>query len=701
MTLVTQEVSDQIPSYIALAFKKHPAAMAVTDASGTVLAVNQKFTEVTGYREGAIKGQNMNVLKSGRQSKKFYREFWDSIQRQGVWKGQIWNKDSKGREYLEHLCVTELSIAGFKGYMAEFYDSQIEQERDQIARLSSSIFRYNPEGIVVTDSAFRIIEVNTAFTEITGYSEDEVVGRNPNLLSSGMQDDNFYKDMWSEINENHTWSGELWNKKKDNELYFQKATISAIHNDEGFVSNYIGIFSDITEIRNTQRQVEQLAYYDTLTGLPNRSHVKDELSKSLRKAKRCDTQVAVIYADMDGFKQINDQYGHHMGDNFLKAASVRMKECLRVGDTAARLGGDEFIFVINDITSQDDIDCVTARLINAATRKVCIQGHQLQVTLSIGVALFPNDARDPETLVGYADMAMYESKKAGKNRVTNFEADMATKNNEKVSLKNSIENALINNELEIFYQPIVEPANKKVKAIEALVRWDHPANGIIEPAEFLPSIDDISLITQLGEEVLKKVVSDLELWRAKGHVLQANVNIHPKQLMTDQFIEFLKDLLYKSGISSKQLGIEVLETTDLFNASTAITQIDKLRDMGVLVTLDDFGTGTSSLSYIQSMPIDILKVDQFFIRDIVDSPRNVAIAKGIVNMAEYLGIPVVAEGVETKEHFDCVKEIGADYIQGFHIARPMTSTAFIDWLDKKLEEGWLRSGFQPSKELDT
>lgn len=546
--------------------------------------------------------------------------------------------------------------------------------------LAASVFSQANEGIIITDTKGKIIEVNNSFIEITGYTREEVIGKNPNILKSNQQSQEFYRLLWKSINEEGKWSGEVWNKRKNNEIYPQLLTISAVYDDDRKLKNYVAIFTDISEIKEKQHQLEHMAHFDVLTNLPNRSLLADRLNQSLLFSKRNNTLVAIVFLDLDGFKEINDKHGHCVGDELLVVFADRLKDILREQDTLSRYGGDEFVIVLSDLESTEDFPPIVERILKAASSPFTLGGNVLKVSASIGVTVFPLDQTDAEQLIRHADQAMYIAKQKGKNcfHLFDIESEDAITNHH-VILQN-ISTALSNREFVLFYQPKVNMRSGEIVGLEALIRWQHPTRGLLSPYEFLPFIENHQLGIEIGEWVIQEALNQMETWNKTSMQLPISVNISALQIQQDNFTERLEALLSASpNVAPANLQIEILETSEIGDLDRVSEKMNNCLKFGVNFAIDDFGTGYSSLTYLRRLPVDIVKIDQTFIRDMLVDPEDRAIVEGIIALAKSFNRKVIAEGVETVSHGSVLLEMGCELAQGYGIARPMPANHVYEW----------------------
>ncbi|MDX2369912.1 MAG: EAL domain-containing protein [Colwellia sp.] len=627
-------------------------------------------------REKVIEAIN-NSIELGAEFNIDYRVLWpDERVRWINNKGNIIRDDSG-------TAITML------GVVVDITDRKLTEEK---LLLSSRVFTDTHEGITITDSNKLIVDVNPAYCEITGYSREEVIGKNPRILSSGQQSPEFYADMWQTVDEQGHWQGEVWNRKKSGEIYAELLTISVLKDENDNTVNYVGVFTDITSSKRQQEQLSRIAHYDLLTNLPNRVLLADRLYQAMLQCRRHEQSLAVVFLDLDGFKHVNDAYGHDMGDELLIALSVRMKAALREGDSLARIGGDEFVAVLADLTKAEDCEPVLERLLLAASEPLTIADVLLNVSASIGVTFYPQDNVDADQLMRHADQAMYVAKESGKNRYHLFDTiqDDAVKV-QRESLED-IRSALDNHQFVLYYQPKVNMRTGLVTGFEALIRWQHPERGLLNPIEFLPVIENNPMMIEMGEWVIDSALTQISQWQAMGLNLPVNtsVNIAAVQLQQPDFMQRLTTLLAAHpDVEPRCLELEVLETSALEDVHHVSTTMSACMALGVNFALDDFGTGYSSLTYLRRLPANLIKIDQSFVRDMLHDPDDLAIIEGVIALAKSFKRDVIAEGVETIEHGTALLHLGCELAQGYGIARPMPAGDIPAWINNwKPDVSW-------------
>jgi diguanylate cyclase (GGDEF)-like protein/PAS domain S-box-containing protein len=573
-------------------------------------------------------------------------------------------------------------------------DSRQAQARIQLA---ANVFTHAREGIMICDALGTIIDVNASFSRITGYARDEVIDANPRILNSGRQDADFYAAMWRTLEQTGHWSGEIWNRRKSGEIYAEILTISAVRDTEQQVKNYVALFTDITPMKEHQDQLEHIAHYDMLTGLPNRLLFADRLGQAMHLSDRSKRSLSVIYLDLDGFKTVNDSYGHETGDALLVQVAQRMRLALREGDSLARFGGDEFVAVLVDLEHPHDCVPVLERLLQAAAEPLKLDFNAgsitLRVSASIGATIYPKDGADADLLMRHADQAMYLAKQAGKNRYHLFDVAHDTAVKHQREWLDQLRQALVAQEFVLLYQPKVNMRSGRVIGAEALIRWQHPQRGLLLPGEFLPSIENHELAVQVGEWVIEAALAQMSAWSAVGLTLAVSVNVGAQQLQQSDFMDRLTALLARHpGVAHHDLELEILESSALKDIAVVAQVLRACNALDLRSALDDFGTGYSSLTYLRRLPAKTLKIDQSFVRDMAHDPEDLAIVNGVIGLARAFGRDVIAEGVETPEQATLLLQLGCSSMQGFGIAHPMPAAQLPAWLDQWQAHPVVRAG---------
>ena len=539
------------------------------------------------------------------------------------------------------------------------------------------------EGIMITDVKARIVAINKGFTEITGYSEDDVLGKSPKVLQSGNQDDQFYKDMWSTLKKEERWHGEVFNKRKTGEDYYEWLTITAVKDNAGQVVNYVGVFADITDIKRSQNRLHELVNHDPLTGLPNRRLLNELLEHSIKRAERDNHEIALLFIDLDRFKAVNDSLGHQVGDKLLLEASRRISLSMRDSDVVARLGGDEFVVMMDMISKPSDAALVAKKIIHALQIEFNIDGHEIYISASVGISIFPKDCADVEGLIKAADIAMYQVKNKGKNNHCFYSDDLSKNAVERFTLEGQLRHALERKQFEVYYQPQVSLMTGEIIGAEALIRWHHPKLGLVSPATFIPVAEETGLIVQIGEWVLREAAYQMVRWHKAGHAIQwIAVNVSGVQIMRSNFADTVYGILMETDCYPHMLELEITESTVMQNTEHVIDTFNRIKQLGLKLAIDDFGTGYSSLSNLKRLPLDKIKIDQSFVRDLPDDLDDAAIANAIYAMAGSLGFSVIAEGVETQAQADFLSAMGGKEAQGYLYSKPVTATEFSKLLTK-------------------
>lgn len=662
----------------------------ITDNKGIIIAVNPAFIETTGYSEEEVLGKKPNILSSGRHNIEFYINMWATVYEKGQWNGEVCNKRKNGEIYTEWLTITATTDEDGKitNYIGIFTDISVNKKNRIDIRLYERVFNNSSEGIMITNSKGIIVSVNSSFTRLTGYTQDEAIGERPSILHSGKQDVGFYINMWASIHEKGFWTGEIWNKRKGGEVFPEWLSISTIYDEKGETINYVGIFSDITDKKKSEEYLIYLAHFDTLTSLPNRVLFKERLELAIEYANRYDKKVAVLYLDLDKFKVINDTLGHDVGDYILKQVSERLTHCVRNSDTVARLGGDEFSIILPEIKLQEDARSVARKIFKALTYPFFYQDQELFITTSIGITFYPNDALSTEKLLKNADSAMYRAKEQ-KSGYQLYSADKDDKPSRERIIEHGIHEALKRDELDIHYQPQIDLKSKNIIGVEALLRWKHPELGNISPAEFIPLAEQTDLIVPIGEWVMREACREQKEWSEKGYIpITVAVNLSESQFMDNNLVPTILKIIKDTQIEAKYLNLEITEIINVYNINKIIQILTELREIGVKVSIDDFGTGILPLSYLKNLPITHLKIDKSFIDDLILDKSNLIIIKAIIEMAHGLNLKVVAEGVESEEQLLYLGNLNCNTVQGYYFYRPMSSSAIEELLaeDAKVEK---------------
>jgi diguanylate cyclase (GGDEF)-like protein/PAS domain S-box-containing protein len=545
-------------------------------------------------------------------------------------------------------------------------------------RLAAAVFDSTTEGVVITDLVPRIIAVNRAYTEITGFSEAEIIGCNPGIVQSGRQDEAFYQALWTSLLERGHWQGEIWNRRKNGEIYPQLLTISTVRDSGGAATNYVGVMTDISQIKQSEANLERLAHYDPLTGLPNRLLIQSRVEHALAHARREGSQVAILFVDLDRFKNINDSLGHPVGDRLLQQITQRIDGRVRGDDTFGRLGGDEFLIVLEDIQQPGDAAHVAREVLQILEAPFSLQGYaDIYIGASIGISLYPQDGEDAAELVQYADAAMYQAKEKGRNTLRFYTPELSTAVTHRMELESRMRRALAQEEFTLHYQPQVELPSSRIMGCEALVRWRDPDKGLVSPADFIPLAEETGLIVPLGDWVIRTACAQFRRWvdTAPTPFCMA-INLSARQLQQPGFVDRMAEIIAEYQLPAERIKLELTESMIMASGAEAVKLLGAIKGLGVRLSIDDFGTGYSSLAYLKRFPIDELKIDRGFVKDIPQDENDAEIAATIIAMAHNLRLTVVAEGVETEEQAAFLARHGCQAYQGFLFHPPLEADAF-------------------------
>ncbi len=570
--------------------------------------------------------------------------------------GAVAERDEEGRA----LC-----------FIGTHIDITARKAVEEQLRLTASVFESSQDAIIITDAERRIIKANKAFSDITGYSAAEVRGRNPRLLKSGRHDDAFYAAMWEEINRIGSWQGELWDRRKNGEVYPTLSTISAIYDEQGKVAHYIDISADITHYKQAEEHIRHLAYYDPLTGLPNRALLRNRALQALALMQREEKELALLFIDLDYFKTINDTLGHAVGDELLRGVAHRIQQAVRrETDTVSRLGGDEFLVILPD-SDAGGAARTAQKLIAAFGSPFTIDGHGFTVTGSVGISMFPKDGSKFDELLKNADTAMYKAKAWGRNRYYFFTPEMNAAALERLTLENALREALNRRQFVLLYQPQIDLGDGRLIGVEALIRWRHPKNGLVPPARFMSVAEDSGLIEQIDQWVLREACRQSKYWQDSGLSLVVAVNLSARQFLTGKIAETIDQISQDGNLNAHLLEIEIPEGLLAQDTAMISATLRQVKAKGIRISIDDFGTGCSSLIHLKRFPLDRLKIDQSFIKHLISKADDRAIAGAVINIGHSLKLRVIAEGVETEQQRDILRQLGCDQVQGFFYGRPL------------------------------
>ncbi|MDO8788100.1 MAG: EAL domain-containing protein [Sulfuritalea sp.] len=672
-----RELGENSLKTFARAVEQSPVSIVITDPGGNIQYVNPKFEQLTGYTSREAIGQHTRILSSGEKRPEEYRELWATINSGRTWHGEFHNRRKDGSLFWERASISP--VLDEQGALIHFVavkeDITERRAAENELRVAATAFE-SQEGMTVTDTNGVILRVNRAFTRITGYTAEEAVGQTPRLLYSGRHDEAFYGAMWERIRRDGSWQGEIWNRRKDGEIYPEWLAITTVFDEHGQVSHYVGAFSDITQHKLAEDKIRQLAFSDSLTGLPNRRLLLDRLHQALAASARNKRRGALLFIDLDNFKTLNDTLGHDKGDLLLIQVAERLADCIREGDTVARLGGDEFVVMLEDLSENPEdaasqAETVGEKILAALNYSYPLAGYECRSTPSIGVTLFSAHQNSIDELLKQADLAMYQAKAGGRNTLRFFDPEMQAVVTARARLETELREAVLKNQLLLYYQAQVDCAGRLTGA-EALVRWQHPRRGLVSPGDFIPLAEETGLILPLGQWVLETACTQLAAWAARADtaILTMAVNVSARQFHHVDFVAQLRAVLDGTGANPERLKLELTESVLLNDLEDTIAKMVALKARGISFSLDDFGTGYSSLSYLKRLPLNQLKVDQSFVRDLLTGANDASIARTIIAMAQSLGLAVIAEGVETEAQRDVLASQGCQAYQGYLFGHP-------------------------------
>jgi diguanylate cyclase (GGDEF)-like protein/PAS domain S-box-containing protein len=639
----------------------------------TIVSVNRRCEELFGYEPGQMVGCSTAIVFPNT----FDFESAGARQYPTLGAGEYFSEERHYRRRdgtLFWCMVSGCAIDQNRpndGSIWVYADITARKEAEETLRLSATVLEHIADGVMVIDDKGTIVAVNPAFTQITGFTEAEALGQDRNLTRSGRHDEAFHQDLWKELVNTGYWRGEIWSLRKNGEQFLEWLTLTAVRDTRGLTTHYVGVFSDITLVKESQEKLDHLAHHDPLTQLPNRLLFHDRLQHAIQRTSRDNEQLALLFIDLDRFKNVNDTLGHHIGDELLKQVAHALSAKLREGDTLARLGGDEFIVLLENVDGQYGASLVAEKLVGMFEQPFMVAGHELFVTCSVGISLFPNDASDLNMLIRNADVAMYQAKARGRNGYRFYAPSMTGEGVERLRLETFLRRSIEKEEVFLNYQPQVEIDTGRLIGVEALVRWNHPELGLVPPVRFIPLAEDTGFINQLGKWVLYEACRQMVRWQDGGlDVPKIAVNLSAKQFERGSMVAMVREILAETGLEPHRLQLEVTESL-IMNTGDALAFINDLHAVGVSLAIDDFGTGYSSLAYLKQMPVQTLKIDRSFIKDISTDSNDEAIAIAIIQLGKSLNLSVIAEGVETDEQAAFLLRHGCNQAQGYFYSRPV------------------------------
>ncbi len=662
----------------SLALEQSADSVIITDRHRVIEYVNAAFEHTRGFRRQQVLGKNAAIFKNELTDADTYRQFQQALEQGEVFRTTLTNRRADGTPYYEEITISPVrDTAGtITHYISNGKDVTDRIRAENELRKLSQAIEQSVSSVIITDPEGHIEYVNPQFTRTTGYSADEVRGSKLSMLKSGRTSAERYRELWNTIKQGNVWEGEVLNRRKSGELYWELVSISPVRNDAGAITHFVGLQHDISERKKLEEQVNFFAYYDELTQLPNRNLLTQRFAQCAAASRRNDTLLALLSLDLSRFKLINDSLGHRIGDEVLRTIGKRLTQVARGHDTVARYGGDEFVVILTDVQSIDDISTVAQRMIDAVAQPIELDGHELRLSLHIGISLMPQDGDDLDTLLRNAATALHQAAREGRNHFRFYTDELNAEASARLSLEHALRRALEQNELELHYQPKVDMNSGHIVGVEALARWCHPTEGWISPQRFIPVAEDTGLIQILGDWALREACSQNRRWQDAGlPPISVAVNLSAHQLRQPSLIAMVENTLRTTGLDPRYLELELTESAVMESPEQTAAVLRQLKDLGLGLAVDDFGTGYSSLSHLGRFPFDTLKIDRSFVTDITTAPDQATIAKTIIAMADSLRLKVVAEGVETEAQAVYLRDQGCDELQGYLFSRPLPATA--------------------------
>ncbi|MFH1495991.1 MAG: EAL domain-containing protein [Pseudomonadota bacterium] len=682
MDITERRQSEQQLRLSAQVFEDSLEAIFITDARNIIISVNKAFIDTTGYTSGEALGQSPSLLKSGRHDSAFFSNMMNIIHNTGHWQGEIWNRRKNGEIYPAWMAISAIhdDRGGIAHYAAIYSDISELKAVEENLRLWARAMESSVNAIFITDArqdGYPIFYVNPAFERITGFSSEEVVGKSCRMLDGEGLNQPQIEEIYQAIREQRDGSAVLCNYRKDGSLFWVELFFSPVRDGNDKLTHFVGVMNDITERKRYEEQLERHANYDELTGLPLRNLLQDRLAQALAYARQREGELAVLYLDLDNFKLVVNSLGHANADQLLKSIAGRLKSCISEGDSAARWSGDEFVLVLSNLETEIDVSLRVQKILQVISERFVISEQELYATFSIGIAQYPKDGLNADDLLKNADAAMYRAKAMGRNNFQFYGEEMNLQAMERLMLENGLRHALERDEFEVYYQPRVDLQRGEIIGMEALLRWNHPELGLVSPVSFIPLAEETGLIVPIGEWVLRTACAQNRAWQDEGFSpLSVSVNLSARQFWQQDLVDVVAAALSESRLDPAWLELEITESLLMQNAEVANATLRKLKAMGIRLSIDDFGTGYSSLSYLKRFPIDTLKIDRSFVRDITTDPDDAAIARAVVSLAHDMKLKVVAEGVETIEQMAFLRLRHCDEIQGYYFSKPLPVAAF-------------------------
>ena len=660
-------------------------AIVITDTDRHIKFVNDAFEVHTGYSKEEVYGENPNILKSDLVSAEVYKELNETLDRGEKWQGELINRRKDGSLLYERASIVPIFMDGeLVQYLAIKLDVTEYIMQQKILQQSATVYNSIEDGILITDKNKKIVSVNPAFSDIFGYSKEELLGEEPMVIMFLKKNDIYYKNMWHKLLTTGRWSGRVDNKAKNGKIIPVWLTIAVVKDKKEEIQNFIAIYTNLEEIIKMEEKANFLAYHDSLTKLPNRTQFESQIVDILELAKAEKEKVAILFIDLDRFKVINDTLGHHIGDEMLVQLAQRIKAQLNGGALLARIGGDEFVVVMNLKENKKDAGMLADKLLAIIREPILIHDYHLNTTASIGIAVYPDDGEDRNEIVKHADSAMYHAKEKGKDTYQFYTRQLSLDVEARLDLEQELLHALQKKELTLYYQPQYDLNTRKVVGAETLLRWKNEHLGLVPPDKFISIAEETGIIIDIGYFVFEEACKEYMHWMELGLDIESiSINISSIQFREDDIFEKFQEIILRTGIPAHKIEIEITERFIMEYSTTNMTILEDLRNIGCKISIDDFGTGYSSMSYIKRLALDTIKIDKSFITDLPHDSHDAEVSKAIIALSQSLGYQVVAEGIETIEQEIFLREYGCNIGQGFYFGRPMASEDFIRFMKEK------------------
>ena len=660
-------------------------AIVITDTDRNIQYVNDAFEVQSGYTKEEVYGENPNILKSNLVSPEVYKELNETLDRGEKWQGELINRRKNGSLLYERASIVPIYMDGeLVQYLAIKLDVTEYIEQQKILQQAATVYESIGDGILTTDENKKIVSVNPAFSDLFGYSEEELLGKEPTVIMSLKEDEVFYKKMWYTLLYKGRWSGRVENRAKNGKIIPVWLTIAVVKNEHQEIQNFIAIYTNLEEIIEMEEKAEYLAYHDSLTHLPNRADFERQIKDILDLAKITQDKVAILFIDLDRFKVINDTLGHHVGDAILIELSMRIQNVLDKKDLLARIGGDEFVVIVNAKKGKKYIGRLADEILSVIREVIEVQDYHLYTTASIGIAIYPDDGTDRNEIIKHADSAMYHAKDKGKDNYQFYTKQLSLDVEERLNMEQELLHAIERNEFMLYYQPQYDLKERKICGAEALLRWHNKTLGWISPNDFISIAEETGIIVDIGYYVFEKACKEYMRWQEMGlEIGSIAVNISSIQFREDDIFEKLKKIILKVGIPAHKIELEITERFIMEYSTTNLTILEDLRNIGCRISIDDFGTGYSSMSYMKSLALDTIKIDKSFITDLPGDSHDAEVSKAIIALSKSLGYQVIAEGIETKEQEMFLRQHQCDIGQGYYFARPMESEKFVTFVQEQ------------------